>query len=246
MTYTLEITGKLLADIELKGYNIKVPYKYLQEITTKTPESGIPIFNIAKSGFLVSVIDYIELTDIICVSQEVFHLIKHLRRVNDLSITIQHFTDYEQGTQVLLEPLNTYFLDVSNQTTLLQDYICKHIRLLYPHQEFTVYDNENKQDIKFRVIETNKTRFKVILAIDTDLVVDFNCKKIIERMKLPEPFRNPIPMYIPSDGMRCIDDYIEAGLYSGKELIKSIVSNNEEDYEDIECSISSDNEVDLE
>lgn len=227
----LRIRGKLLVDVELKGYNIKIPFDFINDILASTNENEIAVFNIAKTGILVSVADYTQEKAVIYVSSEVFTLVKHKRTPKTGFITMEKFTDYQKGEQVLLEPLHTKFFDIKDQLILLQDYICHNVRLLYPKQEFTVYSTELNCSIPFRVLMTNNTRFQVILAIDTDLTVDFDCEKIEKRMILPEQWRDSINIYIPSDGMRCAIDYVNAGLYSGTELIAN--KENKVDSKDI-------------
>lgn len=215
----LRIRGKLLVDVELKGYNIKVPYDFINDIMDSTNDNEIAVFNIAKTGVLVSIADYTHQKSVIYVSSEVFALVKHKRTPKTKFITIEKFTDYKKGESVLLEPLSIKFFDVKDQLILLQDYICHNVRLLYPRQEFTVYSTELNTTIPFRVLMTNDTRFQVILAIDTDLTVNFDCSTIEKRMILPEQWREPIPIYVPSDGMKCAIDYVLAGAYSGTKSI---------------------------
>jgi hypothetical protein len=204
----LIISAKLLVDVNLKGFNIIIPDKYIQKIISTTNPGDITIFSIEDTGILVSVLEYSTLNNIY-VSNEIYQLIKHKKTLNYGLININRFTDFEKGDKVIFEPLNTTFLQIKDQLTLLQDYICHHIRLLYPKQEFKIYSKEINNNIKFRVISTNNTKYKVITAIDTDLNVDFDCKLIIERMKLPKQFRDPISIFIKGDGKHCAIDYIK-------------------------------------
>lgn len=241
-TTDLKIRGKLLIDFTLQGYNIKVPQKHLQAVlNTSTSMNDLAVFNVAKSGVLVSIIDYICQDNVIYVSEEVFSLVKHYRTAKMGYITIERFCDYVNGSTVLLKPMSTKFLKVMDQVGLLQNHICHNIRLLYPKQEFSVFAEELNEYIKFQVVMTNDTRYRVILAIDTDLTVDFDCVELLERMKLPEPFRDTMSMFIPGDGMRTPQDYVDNGLYNGNKLgmLTSSV-----DYSNADIDISDDKEDD--
>jgi hypothetical protein len=212
----LKIYGKLLIDFTLQGYNIKVPQKYLQQILNIS-HKNLSVFNIENSGVLVSINNFINQDNVIYVSEEVFKIVKHYRNPSG-NISIEIFTDYEDGETVLLKPLNTKFLKIKDQIKLLQNYICHNIRILYPKQIFLVFSEELNEYIKFQVIKTNETLYKVLLAIDTDIIVNFDFTEILERIKLPEPFRDSINMYIPSDGKKCALDYVNSGLYNGTKL----------------------------
>ena len=55
----LRIRGKLLVDVKLKGYNIKVSRDFINDVLDKTEINNIAVFNIANSGILVSIVDYV-------------------------------------------------------------------------------------------------------------------------------------------------------------------------------------------
>lgn len=234
----MNVVGKLFVDVELKGYNCKIPFKYAEQILNTVGVNEIAVFNVAKTGLLVSVSDYTYNDYTIYVSSEVFGLVKDKRSPKRGVLSIQRFYDYEKGEGILLEPLHTKFFDVKDQLLLLQDYICHNVRILYPKQEFEIYSDELDTMLRFRVLKTNDTRYKVISAIDVDLSVDFDYKYINEKIKLPEEFRDPFNMYIPSDGMRSAIDYVDAGLYNGKGLF----TTNEE--VNVSDDIDSDNDND--
>ena len=242
---SIKISGKLLVDGNLSGYNCKVPFKYAEQILSTIGINEIGVFNIAKTGTLVSVSDYTYDNYKIYVSSEVFALVKHKRTPKRGIISIERFYDYEKGQEILLEPLNYKFFDVKNQLLLLQDYICYNVRILYPKQEFEIYSNELQTMMKFKVLMTNKTRYKVISAIDIDLSVEFDYKYINEKIKLPQQLRDTFNLYIPSDGMRTAIDYVNAGLFNGDKSLIYKESDNESDiHSDKEIEIHSNKEID--
>ena len=55
-------------------------------------------------------------------------------------------------------------------------------------------------------------------------------------MKLPEPFRDTMSMFIPGDGMRTPQDYIDNGLYNGNKLNIISSSTTNESSNDIDIS----------
>lgn len=242
----MNVVGKLLVDVELKGYNCKIPFKYAEQILNTVGINEIAVFNVAKTGLLVSISDYTYDDYTIYVSSEVFGLVKDKRSPKRGVLSIQRFYDYEKGEGILLEPLHTKFFDVKDQLLLLQDYICHNVRILYPKQEFEIYSDELQTILRFRVLMTNNTRYKVISAIDVDLSVDFDYKYINEKMLLPEELRDPFNMYIPSDGMRSAIDYVDAGLYNGKGLFTNEEANVSDDMNEFmnNSDISNDSEFD--
>lgn len=212
----ISVRGLLCVNPQLMGCSCEISNKYLEDILRECDAHQIPVFNVERSGILVTVKDYIFTHEpIINVSSEMFSQIRHLKDKNGF-ITMALFKDFEIGSHTVLKPLTTKFFDVKNQMELLTDHINTNIRILYPNQIFEIHSKELDTDITFKVMKTNNTRYKVISAYDTDLEVDFDCEQLHKRMILPEQWRDPIKIRINGDGMRCADDYILAGKLSYK------------------------------
>ena len=127
----------------------------------------------------------------------------------------------DNGEIVLLEPLNTKFLGITNQMEFLTDYICHNVRILYPDQIFEVYNTDKHGDpvvIPFKVKLTNNSKYKIIKAFNTDLTVEFDYEYILSKRHLKEEIRDPFHYYNSSKGETCLCYYLKNNLYTGDKL----------------------------
>lgn len=236
----ISIKGKLLVDQNIKGYNIKIPNRYLQDIFNANvlKSNDIPIFQVfhpiyrAGINFYLVVSDYYEPQNYendIYVSHEIFHKIKHYKDANQ-QITIKFNTHINTGTEVTLKPLDFSFFSVRDQMSLLMINIGSSIRILYPGQIFKIKCFELDCDLYFEVLSTNNESNIPILVVETNLEVNFNCESLLRKSSLPRQFQNSINIDIPkTDNAKCACYYIEK--YSGSENIntKCINCNPDED-----------------
>ena len=174
----------------------------MEDIVSSLGLNQIPVFKINKARIFVSVGDYSTTNAVVECSQQIWQYIAHQLDANGFLMFTQYKSS-KQGTRVLLEPTTQNFLRITNQMTLLNHFIGTEIRVLSEGYLFWVYSNEIDAKVWFTVkeIECEEDKnCKVITVYDNDLIVDFECSKIIEkaekRKHLPEIFREEINMFI--------------------------------------------------
>lgn len=199
----VKIYAKVIKTQQLQGNNIIVPTSFMEDIVSSTELNQIPIFKINKARIFVSVIDYSPTDAVVECSQQIWQYIAHLLDANGFLM----FTQYKsssQGKRILIEPETINFLRVKDQMSMLNSSIGSDIRVFSKGFTFWIYSFEINDKVWFKVKEIegiNKDKnCKVITAYDNDLIVDFDCSKIIEKEEktrfLPEIFREETNMFI--------------------------------------------------
>lgn len=241
--------GKLMIDNDLKGFNIKIPDKYLPTIINMNilKSNEIPIFQIINKNLKIKnlrlvnqylvVQDYHNAEiygDYIYVSYNIFHKLKKYRD-NNGNIHIKFIKHVYIGKEVKIKPLNIDFLKIQDQMMLLQNSFLIDNRILYPGQYLQIYSFELDKELQFYVnstvginsrdlnnIDTTENIYNnvPVLTTETNLTVEFNCQDLIKKLSYPKPFQNPIIININENKFNCACDYLDLNLYNGDKEIE--------------------------